>query len=207
MLKKKIIIPIGANPSVSERMLGIIINSNLNSHDEIGVCVAKLRSASNALRASDCLSRVDRIDLAKLVTHAKLGNFVFIVTHAIQTKLEFFRKTICQTFKKSAYLPISCPTDDVESFIFGMSFNDYMNNRIVKFVENENRRNPNFLQNIVVNRNRHRVRRGKTVGVLLKKYIYIKNTYSEQYLKNLLNIKRKTTIYHKKKCLEYKPNF
>ena len=205
--EKKIVIQIGADPPINERMLGIIINSSLTSHDEIGVCVAKLRKSANALRSTDCLSRNDRIDLAKLTTHARLGNWLFITTHSTPPKLEYFRKCVAQSFKKCAYLPITCPTENVENYIYGMSFIDYVNYRIVKFVETQNMREPAFLAKTCIRRNMFRVRRGETVGVLIKKYIAIKNGFTDHYFREIINLKQKNTLYHKKKCLDFKVNF
>ena len=94
-----------------------------------------------------------------------------------------------------------------ESIYYGMSFIDYVNYRIVKFVETQNTREPSFLAKTCIRRNMFRVRRGETVGVLIKKYIAIKNGFTDHYFREIINMKQKNTLYHKKKCLDFKVNF
>ena len=205
--EKKVVMEIGVRPLVSEKMLGVITNTSLNSHDEIGPTVAKLRKAVNSLRTTNCLSRHDRIQTAKMLIHAQLGNFVFIITHAAPCKLEQFRKDIIISFRKAAFLRLSCPTVDCEGYLFGMSFLDYCNSRILKFVTTTSSRNPEFLSNIHEYRRKWRQRRGQKIGILLRKYCNIRNQFSDNYFKNVLNSKKRTVKHHRIACLKFKPNF
>jgi len=204
---KKVVMRIGCKPPVSERILGVITNTMLNSHDEIGPTIAKLRKAVNSLRSTNCLSRHDRILTAKLLIHAQLGNLLFIVVHAAPCKKEQFRKDVVQSFRKAAFLRMSTPTVDCEGFLFGMSFTDYCNTRIVKFITTQSSRDPSFLNNITVNRSKYCQKRGCNIGILLRKYCNIRNQFDENYFKKVLCAKKKTVNFHKNKCLQFIPNF
>ena len=205
--EKKFVMKIGAKPPVSEKMLGVITNTMLNSHDEIGPTICKLRKAVNSLRTTNCLSRHDRILTAKLLIHAQLGNLLFIIVHAAPCKKEQFRKDVIQSFRKAAFLRMSTPTVDCEGFLFGMSFEDYCNMRTIKFVTTQSSRDPEFLKNISLKRNKWRQNRGCKIGILLRKYCNIRNHFDDNFFKNLLSSKKKTVQFHKNRCLKFKPVF
>ena len=88
-----------------------------------------------------------------------------------------------------------------------MSYLDYVNQRIIKFCHTQASRNQTFLENIHQVRNVWRPKRGKKIGVLLRKYCEIRNGYSDEYFKNVLCLKRKTVDYHKNAILKFKPVF
>ena len=205
--EKKIILSIGSNPPVSERMLGMIANSSLNAHDEIGPTVEKLRKCVNALRTTNCLTKGDRIFTGKLLIHSKLSNFLFIVTHSIKSRIEEVRKVINQSFRKCTYLPLCTPSEHVENYLYGMSFYDYVNLRILKFCENLKKSQPAFLSNIKLVRGKYRTIQNKPIGILTKKYSEIKNLYPENYYKTLKNLKKKTVKFHHSKLLNFRPNY
>ena len=204
---KKFIMSIGCKPPVSERMLGIITNSNLTAHDEIGPTVEKLKKCINALRTTNCLSKGDRISLGKMLIHTKLSNFVFIVTHSIKSKIEEFRKTINQCFRKCTHLPLITPSEHVEYFLYGMRFYDYVDYRILKVCDKFKKTNPQFLSNIKLVRGKYRPLRNKPLGILTQKYLSIKNLNSEQYLKNTRNSKQRTARFHKNELLNFRPSY
>ena len=108
-----------------------------------------------------------------------------------------FRKNIIQSLRKAAFLRNTTPTVDCEGYLFGMSYLDYVNQRIIKFCHTQASRNQTFLENIHQVRNVWRPKRGKKIGVLLRKYCEIRNGYSDEYFKNVLCLKRKTVDYHK----------
>ena len=205
--EKKIVMELGTKPKMCEKMLGVLANTQLNAHDEIGPTVAKIRKAVNSIRTTNCLSKYDRLLTAKLVIHAQLSNFIFIVTHSAPCKAEKFRKDIIQSLRKAAFLRNTTPTVNCEGYLFGMSYSDYVNLRIIKFCHTQSSRDPTFLNNICKLRNVWRPKRGKNVGVLLRKYCEIRNCYDDNYIKNVLSIKKKTVDFHKKAILKFKPSF
>ena len=61
---------------------------------------------------------------AKLLIHAQLGNFLFIIVHAAPCKKEQFRKDLIQSFRKAAFLKMNTPTvscEDVRSILLQLS--------------------------------------------------------------------------------------
>ena len=198
---------IGSDPAVSERMLGMIANSNLTAHDEIGPTVEKIRSCINALRTTNCLTKGDRISMGKMLIHAKLSNFLFTVTHSIKSKIEDFRKVINQSFKKCTFLPLSIPSAYVECFLYGMSFYDYVNFRILNFCKKLKKIQPEFLTNIKLVRGKYRPVRGKPLGILTQKYLSIQNLYTENYLKSIKTSKTETSRFHKIELLNFRTDF
>ena len=204
---KKFIMGIGSNPPVSEKMLGMITNSNLNAHDEIGPTVEKLRKCINALRTTNCLTKGDRIFTGKLLIHSKLTNFLFIVTHSIKSKIEEFRKVINQAFRKCTHLPLCTPSEHVENYLYGMSFYDYVNFRILKFCEKLKKTQPIFLTNIKLVRGKYRPIRNRPLGILTSKYVAIKNSFTEIYYKNVKSVKVKTVKFHYSELLNFRPDY
>ena len=204
---KKFIMNIGSKPAVSERMLGMITNSNLTAHDELGPTIEKIRSCVNALRTSNCLTKGDRISMGKMLIHAKLSNFLFIVTHSIKCKIEEFRKAINQAFKKCTFLPLCTPSDNVECFLYGMSFYEYVDLRILNFCKKLKKTKPNFLTNIKIVRGKHRPIPGKPLGILTQKYMLIQNLYADNFFKGLKSLKKETVKFHKFELLNFRPNY
>jgi hypothetical protein len=116
---------IGITPPQDERMLGMIANTNLNSHSEIGPTLDRLNKVICTTRACSTLTKSQKMQISRLQVHSAIFNFLFIVIYASPAPLENFRKRINIAFKKSSELPMTTPSNFVENYLYGMSFNDY----------------------------------------------------------------------------------
>lgn len=212
--EKTKVLSIGCVPQVEEKMLGMMVNTSLNSHSEIGPTLERVNKVINTTQACSFFTKSQRMKIARLQIFASLFNFIFIVVYASEDKLRNFRKRINIAFKKASGLPMITPTSDVENYIYGMSFDNYVHMRIIRFCEKqkkvgndifdalEYRGNAGTDRNILL---RNKI--GQPIGTLLKKYCHYKNNYSTEYYNNLLNNKKSTSKNAFRKCLTFKPHY
>ena len=207
------LLEIGASPMIEERMLGMITNTNLNSHSEIGPTLSRLKKVVATTRACAALSKRDRLKIAKYQIHSRLSNFVFIITYCTQTKCEYFRKQVNLAFKKAAYIPLDCPTALVENFLYGMPFKDYATLRIYKFCETQ-KKFGNEIMNAIEIRGLGRAGRNSQwrnkydvpIGTLLRRYCEILNSHPEKsYFENLVKNKKPNVAVSFREILSLRP--
>ena len=111
------------------------------------------------------------------------------------------------SFKKAAYLPLTTPTEFIENYLFGTTFDDYVYIRILKFCDSQIKRDNDIFWHITKTRGKLRPKKGCKIGALLQKYCEIKNMFPEEYFIKIRKEKKRNTNHYFKKCLEYKPNF
>ena len=98
--KEKMIID-PSRPTETKKLVGIMINSKLDSNSEIEAITKKAEKIISCVRACSILTKSQKITIARLQIHSVLGTLPFIYAYATKTNFEKFRKKIVLIFKKS----------------------------------------------------------------------------------------------------------
>ena len=212
--EKTVTFPIGCVPPRDERMLGMIANTSLNSHSEIGPTLDRLSQVICTVRACSTLTKSQRMQIARLQIHSAIFNFLFIVIYAAPNPLSEFRKRINISFKKAAQLPMTTPTVDIENYIYGMSFEDYRNVRIRRFCTKQIEFGNSIFDAIEYRGNagtsrgaRWQAKIGTPIGTLLKLHCFILNNYQQEFFTNLSRNKKNNVKNAFRNCIIFKPNY
>ena len=213
--EKTKIIQIGSTPPEDERMLGMIANTSLNSHSEIGPTLERLNKVICTTRACSTLSKSQKMKISRLQIHAAIYNFIFIVIYAAPAPLTNFRKRINIAFKKAAQLPMTTPTSAVENYIFGMSFDDYKILRINRFCKKQLKFGNPIFDDLELRGNgicglrdvRWQNKIGKPIGTLCRMHCNILNNYTPAYFTKLLKDKKSNVKNGFRNCISFTPSY
>ena len=212
--EKTVYFQIGISPPKDERMLGMIANTNLNSHSEIGPTLDRLNKVVCTTRACSVLTKPQKMQISRLQVHSAIFNFLFIVIYASPKPLEDFRKRINITFKKSSQLPMTTPSNFVENYLYGMSFQDYCTLRIHRFCTKQIAYGNSIFDDIEIRGNagtsrnsRWQNKIGKPIGTLVRRHCFILNNYSSEYILNLTRKKKLNVKTNFRNCITYRPSY
>ena len=212
--EKTVYFQIGVSPPQDERMLGMIANTNLNSHSEIGPTLDRLNKVVCTTRACSTLTKPQKMEISRLQVHSAIFNFLFIIIYASPAPLEEFRKRINIAFKKSAQLPMTTSSVFVENYLYGMTFPDYCTLRIHRFCIKQINRGNSIFNDIEIRGNAGTIRNtrwqnkiGKPIGTLVRRYCYILNNFSPEYIDNLTKNKKVNKKINFKNCITFRPNY
>ena len=106
-------------PTETKKLVGIMINSKLDSDSEIEAITKKAEKIISSVRACSILTKSQKITIARLQIHSVLGTLPFIYAYATKTNFEKFRKKIILIFKKATFLSLRTPTEFIENYLFG----------------------------------------------------------------------------------------
>ena len=70
--------------------------------------------------------------IARLQIYSRMGMLPFMYIYSSDSKREEMRKAINLTFKKASYINIQAPSECVENYLYGMSFEKYCVQRLRK---------------------------------------------------------------------------
>ena len=195
-------------------MLGMIANTNLNSHSEIGPTLDRLNKVICTTRACSTLTKSQKMQISRLQVHSAIFNFLFIVIYASPAPLENFRKRINIAFKKSAELSMTTPSNFVENYLYGMSFDDYSILRINRFCIKQIAYGNSIFDDIELRGNagtsrnsRWQNKIGKPIGTLVRRHCYILNNFSTEYILNLTRNKKLNVKTNFRNCITFRPNY
>ena len=81
---------------------------------------------------------------------------------------------------------------DIENYLYGMSFEEYLDYRFIRVSDRFTKFGSNIFDGVKFSRNVYRPRPKFKRGSFVEKYIKIKNRYNSETYKTLLNNKPKT---------------
>ena len=112
------------------------------------------------------------------------------------------KKTVIKTFKKAAHLSARTPTNEVEGYLFGMTFDEYAMYRFLKVMKRMEAEDADILKNVMVEkRGKWRIKTATAAGSLVRKYIEIKNLKFDPI--TLLKSKKTNRKIHLKNIFQF----
>ena len=181
------------------------VNSRMNADSELEPFKKRLESKIHTTQACTTLSKIDRMKISALQIYSCFYALIFLYVYLCPTKLEKVRRSINACFKKAAYFHMHCDSFLVEQFLFGMSFDNYVELRFLKVCNRMKiDKNPHF-DRIFYNKKRKKwfQRPKMEIGPFIQKYILFMNSNTDY--KALKKHQKATKLAAKRALLKYKP--
>ena len=109
---------------------------------------------------------------------------------------------------------MTTPSNFVENYLYGMSFDDYRILRINRFCNKQIAYGNSIFDDIELRGNagtsrnsRWQNKIGKPIGTLVRCHCYILNNFSTEYILNLTRNKKLNVKTNFRNCITFKPNY
>jgi hypothetical protein len=180
----------------TEKFLGYQINNKINANSELPVFLNRLSKVTNTTRSCSFLSKFDRMRITKWQVLSVLWPITFLYTYLNPTKLAKVRTSINGTFKSASYLSRRTPTIDIENYLYGMSFEEYLDHRFLRVSNRFIKFGSKIFEPIKLVRKTYRPKPRCKRGTFVEKYIKILNeNFNPKHL--LLNKKQTQKLAYK----------
>jgi hypothetical protein len=193
-------------PLQTEKFLGYQINNKINANSELPIFLDRLKKVTNTTRACSFLTKFDRLRIAKWQVLSVLWPITFLNTYLVSSGVAKIRKAINVTFKSASFLSMRTPTIEVENFLYGMSFEEYLDYRFLRVSDRFLKFGSNILDVVKFDRNKYRPKPRYKRGSFVDKYILIKNRTNIIQQKTLLSNKYKAQKVAYNNILEFQYN-